>query len=194
VPLALVLLVALAVRVWGLGFGLPYAYARPDESAIAGPASEFLSGNLAPATFFYPTLFPYAVADVYVLYFLIAGRAAGYRTLASFAASRAASIAPFFDLSRALSAIMGTLTAWWVYGTRVFDRTVGLVGAAFCALAFLHVRDSSGKPEDVGARAMTGCTAASGATRVAWTPPSPAADGRRFYGRGPASSGGRHST
>jgi hypothetical protein len=34
---------------WGLGFGLPYAYSRPDETAIAGPAVQFLSGDLRPS-------------------------------------------------------------------------------------------------------------------------------------------------
>jgi hypothetical protein len=57
-----VLLIALIVRVWGIGFGLPFANARPDETAIAGPAVGFLGGDLRPENFFYPTLFMYAVS------------------------------------------------------------------------------------------------------------------------------------
>ena len=39
----------------------------------------------------------------------------GYATLAAFAESRRQSLAPFFYLSRGLSAVMDTLTVWWIY-------------------------------------------------------------------------------
>jgi len=139
-----VLGVAAVVRLWGIGFGLPYADARPDETAIAGPAVSFLSGNLSPGRYFYPALQMYVLALIYLAYYRVSKPFAGYATLAAFAESRRQSLAPFFYLSRGLSALMGTLTIWWVYaiGRRVFGRTVGLVAALFLALSFLHVRDS----------------------------------------------------
>jgi len=139
-----VLVVALAVRLWGLGFGLPFANARPDEPALAGPAVQFLSGDLRPPYFMYPTFLMYVVSLLYFLYWALGRSFTGYATLAAFADSRRQSLAPFFYLSRGVSAVMGTLTVWWTYdlARRVFDDTVAIVAALFLALAFLHVRDS----------------------------------------------------
>src|SRR6185436_3562741 len=63
--LPLILLIAAAVRLWGIGFGLPYIIARPDETAMAGPAVGFLSGDLRPPYFEWPTLFTYVTALLY---------------------------------------------------------------------------------------------------------------------------------
>jgi hypothetical protein len=155
-PLALVLLIATALRVWGLGFGLPYVGARPDEPQIAGPAVGFLSGNLRPPYLEWPTLFAYTVALVYLCYFLVTRRLAGYATLAAFAESRRVDLSPFLYVSRGLSALMGVLTVWWIFalGRRAFDATVGIVGACFLALAFLHVRDSHFGVTDVPMTAL----------------------------------------
>jgi len=153
--LPLVLLIALAVRLWGLGFGLPHIIARPDETEIAGPAVGFLSGDLRPPYFEWPTLFTYTTALMYVIYFLVTRPFTGYASLAAFAESRRQSVSPFLYMTRALSVVMGTLTVWWVYAIarKVFDETIALVASLFLALAFLHVRDSHFGVTDV---AMTG--------------------------------------
>ncbi|HTL03694.1 MAG TPA: glycosyltransferase family 39 protein, partial [Vicinamibacterales bacterium] len=150
-----ILLIAVAVRVWGLGFGLPYIVARPDETEMAGPAVGFLSGDLRPPFFEWPTLFTYTTAFLYVLYFLVTRPFNAYATLAQFAESRRQNLAPFLYVTRSLSALMGAATVWGVYAIcrRVFDETVGIVAALFLALAFLHVRDSHFGVTDV---AMTG--------------------------------------
>ena len=153
--LPVVLLLALALRAWGLGFGLPFAYARPDETEIAGPAVGFLSGDLRPPFFQWPTLFTYAVALMYAVYGGLAGALTGFASLADFAESRRESIAPFLLAGRLLSMSMGAVTVWGVYaiGRRAFDDTVAIVAALFLAVAFLHVRDSHFGVTDV---AMTG--------------------------------------
>ena len=153
--LPVVLLLALALRAWGLGFGLPFAYARPDETEIAGPAVGFLSGDLRPPFFQWPTLFTYAVALMYAVYGGLAGALTGFASLADFAESRRESIAPFLLAGRLLSMSMGAVTVWGVYaiGRRAFDETVAIVAAFFLAVAFLHVRDSHFGVTDV---AMTG--------------------------------------
>lgn len=154
--LPFVLLVALGVRLWGIGFGLPFAIARPDETQIAGSAVGFLSGNLRPPFLEWPTLFAYTVALIYVAYFALTRPFTGYATLVDFAESRRVSLVPFFILSRGLSALMGVMTVWWVYaiGRRAFDETVGIVAATFLALSFLHVRDSHFGVTDVAMTAL----------------------------------------
>jgi hypothetical protein len=142
--LAAILLVALGLRVWGIGFGLPQASARPDETAIAGPAVTFLSGNLEPPYFMYPTGFMYALSGVYVAYYEVTRPWASYKTLADFAESRRRNLAPFLVVSRSISVLFGVLAVFWIYrlGARAADRDVGLLSAGFLAVAFLHVRDS----------------------------------------------------
>ncbi len=157
--LAVVLVLAAAVRLWGIGFGLPAAYARPDETEVAGPAVGFLSGDLRPPFFQWPTLFSYVVALAYFVYGGVAGSFTGYETLLEFADSRRNSIAPFLYLSRGLSLTMGVATVWAVFalGRRAFDDTVGIVAALFLALAFLHVRDSHFGVTDVAMTALVVC-------------------------------------
>jgi len=150
------LLVALAARVWGIGFGLPYAGSRVDETAIAGPAVQFLSGAFRPPDFMYPTGYLYAVAVLYLGWYAITAPFGTYASLAAFAESRRQSLAPFFYLTRGLSAVMGTFTVWWVFAIcrRVFDDTVAIVAALFVALAFLHVRDSHFGTIDISMTAL----------------------------------------
>ena len=65
------LVVALGVRLSGLGFGLPFANARPDETGFAGPAVQFLSGDLRPPFFMYPTFLMYVLGLLYLLYWAL---------------------------------------------------------------------------------------------------------------------------
>lgn len=152
----LVLLIALLVRIWGIGFGLPYANARPDETEVAGPAVGFLSGDLRPPFFQWPTLFPYSVALVYVATHTLSRPFTGYQTLNEFAESRRQNVAPFLYGSRLLSAALGILTVWWVAAIcrRIFDDTVAIVAALFLALSFLHARDSHFGVTDVPMTAL----------------------------------------
>jgi hypothetical protein len=165
--LFLVVLVAAAVRVWGIGFGLPNVGARPDESQIAGPAVGFLSGDLRPPYLEWPTLFAYTVALLYAIYFLLTRPVSGYATLAAFAESRRVDIRPFIYITRGLSALLGVLTVWWTYalGRRAFGGASGLVAAWFLALAFLHVRDSHFGVTDV---AVTGLAVLAVLAAVRW--------------------------
>ncbi len=151
-----VLLVAFAIRVWGIQFGLPFAYARPDETEVAGPAVAYLSGDLRPHFFQWPSLFGYAVAALYALYGGAFGFLTGHASLADFAQSRYLAFAPFLLIPRTLSVAMGVATVGAVFALarRAFDETVAVVAALFLALAFLHVRDSHFGMSDVTMTAL----------------------------------------
>lgn len=145
IALATVLVAALALRVWGLGFGLPFANARPDETAVAGPAVAMLAGDLRPPSFNKPTLFVYVVSAAYAAYYAVTAPFSDYRSIQDFAESRRHNIAPFLYISRALSAVMGVCCVWWLYGLAVRltgDESVALLAAAFQAVAFLPARES----------------------------------------------------
>src|SRR5262245_19162499 len=70
--LLLTAVVALAafVRFWGLGFGLPYTQARPDETFIIDVARSFLRGNFFPTFYDYPWLGMWVTALLYLGYFV----------------------------------------------------------------------------------------------------------------------------
>jgi hypothetical protein len=97
-----------------------------------------------------------------VLWYAVSRPFTGYATLAAFANSRYQSVAPFFYLSRGLSAVAGTATVWFVFALcrRVFDETVAIVAALFTALAYLHVRDSHFGMTDVTMTALVVLTVA----------------------------------
>ena len=63
-------LLALALRVWALDFGLPLAEARPDELTIAFQAMKFGRGDLNPHSFNYPSLFKYCMFGLFGVYAL----------------------------------------------------------------------------------------------------------------------------
>ena len=129
------LLIALAVRLWGIGFGLPLASARPDETQIAGPAVGYLTGNLEPPFFQWPALFQYIVAVAYVVFALVTRPFGGYATLAAFAESRRQSLTVFLLIPRLLVVVLAVVTVWWLFniGRRRFGAAVGHVAALFLA-------------------------------------------------------------
>lgn len=98
----------------------------------------------------------YGMALIYAAYYLVTKPLTGYPSLAAFAESRYHGLEPFFYLTRGLSAVMGTLTVWWVYAIcrEILDETVGVVAALFLTLSFLHVRDSHFGVTDVTMSAL----------------------------------------
>jgi hypothetical protein len=149
--LGLVVLAAALVRFWGLGFGLPYTNARPDETIVIDVALQFLRGNFRPNFYDYPWLYMEAVAGLYLLYYAW-GRALGaFQSLGGLIASWRVQWTPFFLLPRALSAVMGAATIWPVFriGRRLWGDTTAMVATLFIALAFLHVRDSHYATTDI---------------------------------------------
>ena len=164
-----ILLVAAAVRLVGLRFGLPFAYARPDETEAAGPAVTYLTtGSLRPQFFQWPSLFSYVVAALYALYGGVFGFLTGHASIAAFIESRYQAFAPFLLIPRAFSATMGVVTVAAVYtlARRVFNEVTGLTAAWLLAIAFLHVRDSHFGMSDV---TMTALVVLSTLATVAWS-------------------------
>ena len=74
--IAAILLIAASLRLWSLGFDLPYIY-HPDEPiSITISQNMFKRGDLSPHFFEYPSLFFYLQALAYVPYYLV-GKLAG---------------------------------------------------------------------------------------------------------------------
>src|SRR5437588_8765595 len=123
-----VLLGALALRLWGINFGLPALY-RPDEDVTVGRAMGILYGILDPHFADWPHLYFYAAAAwlaPFRLLGLVSDPASGYLGV------------------RVLDALLGSLTVLLVFefARRAYGWLAGFFGAAALAVAFLHVRDS----------------------------------------------------
>src|SRR4051794_20175983 len=83
VVLSAIVVLAAALRIMALGYGLPATY-NPDETPILNRALAFAKGDPNPHNFLYPSLYFYALF-VWEVLFYVAGRAAGlFDSLAGF--------------------------------------------------------------------------------------------------------------
>jgi 4-amino-4-deoxy-L-arabinose transferase-like glycosyltransferase len=131
--LAVVLLGGLALRLWGVGQGLPYAY-NSDEADHFVPRAVrmFADGSLNPHYFANPPALTYLL---HVLFALAYGGAGG--VVHAFDQHPG----EVYTLARVAVALLGTAALWLLYatGARLFGRAVGLLAAAIEAVAFLPV-------------------------------------------------------
>lgn len=130
---------AAALRVWGLGWGLPnslhaYSY-HPDEFLILGAAGSVLASGF-PRLYNYPSLYIYLVALV-----VVAGATYGL----------AHGLAGAYLCARAVTAIMGVAAvavAYWA-GKSLWGKVEGLLAALMLCIAPLHVQHSHFATVDV---------------------------------------------
>ncbi len=132
VALALILLVALGLRLWGIKQGLPYAY-NSDENAHFVPRAigMFVLGP-NPEYFANPPAFTYLLHAIFAVWF--GGRAGVSHEFALHPGA-------VFVVARATTALLGTLAVWLLYlaGARLLGRAVALLACALMAVAFLPV-------------------------------------------------------
>ena len=143
---------ASVLRFWGIGFGLPHWWARPDEESMIIPAVRMAGGALNPHWFHWPSLYMYVLAGPYALY-IAYQRARGAAIPAELSDFYFAHPGTFQLIDRGLSAALGVLSVYVVYrlGRLASTPRAGLIGAFFLALAPLHVRDSHFGTADVAA-------------------------------------------
>ncbi|HSJ53022.1 MAG TPA: glycosyltransferase family 39 protein, partial [Anaerolineae bacterium] len=146
-PLAVILAAGLGLRLWGSGFGLPaFTHYHPDEHAVVERATAILqTGEWGPERFNYP---PFAA------YLQVAGFAASLawgRALGRWDQAPPYPLPQHFQLARATTALVGTLTILAVYlaGRQVWGRRVGLLAAALLAGNYLHIIHSHYATMDV---------------------------------------------
>ncbi len=129
---AAVVVGAFLLRVWGVGHGLPYAF-NADENAHFVPHAIGLFGHgWNPHYFVNPPGYTYVLHLVFAVWF--GGRG-------GVSEAYAADPTGVFVVARVTTAVLGTLAVWLLYlaGTRLFDRRVGLLGAAVLGVSFLPV-------------------------------------------------------
>jgi len=139
-----ILVLALALRVWGIGFGLPGLF-HADEPIVLNHALAYGTGDFNPHFFKIPPLVSYLLFAVFGVYYL-AGRITGlFSGTDDFEHLFYTDPSSFYFLARLLfGALAGTLTVFCLYRVtrRHFGAARALVGAFLLATCFLHVSDS----------------------------------------------------
>ncbi len=106
----------LALRLWGIRQGLPYAYNTDEgDHFVPHAVRMFEEGTLNPHYFANPPAF------TYVLHFLFY---AWYGSAAAVVHAYAVHPADLYTLARVAAAVLGTLALWFTYiaGARLFGR------------------------------------------------------------------------
>jgi len=145
-----ILLAALALRVWGIGFGLPYEY-HVDEVQYVRQAASMGSRGLEPVWWNNPPFYKYVLLAEYGGLFAVGKIFGWYASAADFGARHTVDPTLLYILARGTTALLGTLTVWVTYqiGKTAYSRVTGLLSAAFLAVCFLHVRDSHFAVNDI---------------------------------------------
>ncbi len=122
-------MLAAALRIPGLRYGLPFPLLNPDEESIVPRAWDVVhGGGLDPGWYDYPSLLFYLQAPFQVLF-----------------------EEPSYGMARAVAAaigIGGVAAAWWL-GRAAYGEAAGLVAGAACAVATVHVLHSHMAVTDV---------------------------------------------
>lgn len=124
-----IVILAAALRLFPIWFGLPYAQARPDESVAIDRALSILSGDLNPHFFNWPSLTLYVFAALYKIASILRVPLG----------PTALTLIP-----RAFVALAGTATILVLarLARDIAGRATAVVAALFLTVAILHVRDS----------------------------------------------------
>ncbi len=149
---ALITIVALGMRVWGIGFDLPNLYHRDEAKYVSIPLNILKTGDYNPHFFNYPTLFFYLLSIAYIVYFLFMasrgrlGHLDGLvlpETVLENVVGRATMPSQFL-VGRGLVAVSGVLTILLVYWVtrKAYNRRAGLIAALLFSLSPTHIRNS----------------------------------------------------
>ncbi len=135
-----ILVLAAAVRVWGIGYGLPCTYCRPDEDRLIAVALRLGRPDLNPGYFVWPGLPFYLTRLILEAAALARPGLSGGSALGLYLADPGS----LHLLLRSVFCLFGLATIYLLYrvGRELFSPAAGVLAAFFLALSFLHVRDS----------------------------------------------------
>ena len=153
VALAAILLLALGLRAWGIGWGMPYAFHPDEDNYLPGAMGMLLKGDLNPHYFANPPLLTYAVLAELFAYLKVGQLLGLLQTPMDVGLQLLVAPTPLYAMARMTSALAGTATVlvtYWI-ARRLFGGRVGLLSALLLAVAFLPVRDSHYAVNDVPA-------------------------------------------
>lgn len=151
--LLLILVVAAALRLWGIGSGIPFAVGVDEPEIMHRVLIMMRTGDFNPHFFHYPTFYIYLQLALACARFLVGAMGGAWTSLDQ------VTTADFYLWGRALTAAFGTLTVLFVHqiGLRWGARHAAL-GAGLMAVMPLHVRESHYVLTDVPATCLVTLT------------------------------------
>ncbi len=149
---ALLGVVALGLRVWGIGFDLPNLYHRDEAKYVSIPLRILKTGDYNPHFFNYPTFFFYLLALVYIIYFLFMASRGRLGNLDGLTMPEVvmenvvgrATMPSQFLVGRGFVALTGALTVVLIYwlARKAFNRRTGWLAALLFCVSPTHIRNS----------------------------------------------------
>jgi hypothetical protein len=132
VAVALLLVAAFLLRIWGIKQGLPYAYNADENAHFVPKAIALFDHGWNPHYFVNPPAYTYVLHLLFDIWF--GGRAGVSHAYAT-------NQTEVFIVARVAAAVLGTVAVGLLYlvGARMFDRRIGLLAAGLLAVAFLPV-------------------------------------------------------
>ncbi len=146
IPALAVASIALCLRLFGIGFGMPLIdnfYIRPDETLISVPAVRMLESSGNPHYFGYPALMMEISAVFYQIRFALL-KILGATSAVSISADFGSDMSGYVLISRCLSAVFSVLTVIMTYrlACKIVGKPRALLAAALLAVSPLACRDA----------------------------------------------------
>lgn len=136
VTLAGILLAGLALRLWGIGHGLPMVYHLDEYAHFVAGAVKMFGGGYNPHYFQNPPAFTYLLHVIFAFGYGGVIPSGGGATVKSLFAGDPSEL---YLIARVTSALMGMGAAWVMFfaGRRMHGVYVGLLTTAFMSFTFL---------------------------------------------------------
>lgn len=146
IQMAAVVSVALALRLLGIGFGLPLVsnfYIRPDETLVSVSTIKILENSGNPHFFSYPALFMEINAIFYQIRFVLL-KMLGIISAPSVSADFGFDMSGYVTITRCLSAVFSALTVILVYklSRKIVNEHGSVLAALLLAISPLACRDA----------------------------------------------------
>ena len=151
VIVGLILLGGLIVRLWGVGYGLPYIY-HPDENRqILDSLGMAQRRSILPEDLSYPALHKYLILLVSAVYFSVGKVMGWFSSPSDFAVRFFTFETNIFLLSRLLSVVGGMVVGVVVYkmGKRLWGYLAGIIGLLLSMFMFHLIQHSQWAIADI---------------------------------------------
>ena len=137
----LIIVVALFLRIWGLGFGLPFDL-HQDEPIVVNHALAYGVGDFNPHFFIVPPFCSYVLFFFYAAFFVIGKIIGLFPGVEDFALSFFKDPSSFYLIARVVLGVMPSVISVWLVSVlyrNLFSKKGAWYSALIMALSFLNV-------------------------------------------------------
>lgn len=137
--LILIIILAVAFRIWGISFSLPNIY-HVDEARFADVSIKYFTGDLNPHFFHVPSMNSYLVAGIWGVYYLTGKIFGKFHSTSEFIGFFEKNPTPYMILGRLFSALLGIATILVLFhlGKKMYSARAGAIAALFLIFSPVH--------------------------------------------------------